>query len=104
MYGEHTIANWLMPPLEHLGIFTASVAHSIAVIISIGGLTYLHVVIGEMVPKTIALQSAETSVLRLVTPMTIAERLFYPAVWVLNIIGNQILKLIGIEPLKAALG
>jgi len=102
MYGEHTIANWLIPPLEHLGIFTASVAHSIAVIISIGGLTYLHVVIGEMVPKTIALQSAETSVLRLVTPMTIAERLFYPAVWVLNIIGNQILKLIGIEPAEGS--
>jgi len=102
MYGEHTIANWLIPPLEHLGIFTVSVAHSIAIIISIGGLTYLHVVIGEMVPKTIALKSAETTVLRLVTPMTIAERLFSPVVWVLNGIGNQILKLLGIQPAEGS--
>jgi CBS domain containing-hemolysin-like protein len=102
MYGEHTIANWLVPPLEHLGVFTTSVAHSFAVILSIGTLTYLHVVIGEMVPKTIALQSAETSVLRLATPMTIAERLFLPIVWVLNGIGNQILRLIGIEPAEGS--
>lgn len=102
MYGEHTIANWLIPPLEHLGIFTVSVAHSIAIVISIGALTYLHVVIGEMIPKTIALQSAETTVLRLVTPMTIMERLFYPVVWVLNALGNQILKLIGIQPAEGS--
>jgi len=102
MYGEHTIANWLIPPIEHLGVFTVSVAHSIAIIISIGGLTYLHVVIGEMVPKTIALQSAETTVLRLVTPMTFAERLFSPVVWVLNGIGNQILKLLGIQPAEGS--
>jgi len=102
MYGEHTIASWLIPPLEHLGIFTEPVAHSIAIILSIGTLTYLHVVIGEMVPKSIALQSAETTVLRLVTPMTISERIFYPIVWLLNAIGNQILKLIGIPPAEAS--
>jgi CBS domain containing-hemolysin-like protein len=101
MYGEHTIAEWLIPPLEHLGFISVAIAHSIAVIISIGLLTYLHVVIGEMVPKTLALQSAEETVIRLSTPMTIAERLFYPIVWVLNNIGNLILKLIGIPPAEA---
>lgn len=101
MYGEHTIATWLIPPLEHLGVFTVSVAHTIAVIFSIGLLTYLHVVIGEMVPKTLALQSAETTVIRLASPMAIAERIFSPVVWVLNTIGNQILKLLGIQPAAA---
>jgi CBS domain containing-hemolysin-like protein len=101
MYGEHTIADWLIPPLEHLGFFSVALAHSIAAIISIGLLTYLHVVIGEMVPKTLALQSAETTVIRLSNPMTIAQRIFYPVVWGLNTIGNQILKIIGIQPAEA---
>jgi CBS domain containing-hemolysin-like protein len=98
MYGEHTIANWLIPPFEHLGIFSVTLAHTIAVILSIGILTYLHVVIGEMVPKSLALQSAEVTVFRLATPMTLAERIFLPVVWVLNNMGNLILKVIGIQP------
>ncbi len=102
MYGEHTIADWLAAPLERLGIFSNALAHTIAFVLSIGLLTYIHVVIGEMIPKSIALQSAETTVIKLVTPMTIAERLFFPAVWALNTIGNQIMKIIGIPPADAS--
>lgn len=98
MYGEHAIADWLVVPLERFGRLASPAAHSIAAVLSIGTLTYLHVVIGEMVPKSIALQSAETTVLRLERPMTIMDRLFLPIVAVLNGIGNGIMRLIGIPP------
>jgi CBS domain containing-hemolysin-like protein len=98
MYGEHAIADWLVVPLESLGRLASPAAHSIAAVLSIGLLTYLHVVIGEMIPKSIALQSAETTVLRLERPMTIMDKIFLPVVVVLNGIGNGIMKLIGIPP------
>lgn len=98
MYGEHAIADWLVVPLESLGRLASPAAHSIAAVLSIGLLTYLHVVIGEMIPKSIALQSAETTVLRLERPMTIMDKLFLPIVAVLNGIGNGIMRLIGIPP------
>lgn len=102
MYGEHTVSNWLVPPLEHLGVFTEPIAHSIAVVLSIGLLTYLHVVIGEMIPKSVALQSAETTAINLAAPMAIAERLFKPVVWALNTTGNLVLKIFGVPPADAS--
>jgi len=92
MYGEHTIADWLVVPLERLGSLASPAAHSIAAFLSIGLLTYLHVVIGEMVPKSIALQSAESTVLRLQRPMAVMDKIFLPIVWVLNGLGNAIIQ------------
>lgn len=96
MYGEHTVAEWLLKPLENLGRLAEPAAHSIAVVISVGLLTYIHVVLGEMIPKSISLGSAETTVMRLARPMLIMERIFFPIVAVLNGIGNWIIRLMGI--------
>lgn len=98
MYGEHAIADWLVEPLARLGTLSTPAAHSIAAVLSIGFLTYLHVVIGEMVPKSIALQSAEATVLRLERPMAVMDKIFLPIVSVLNGLGNAIMKSIGIPP------
>jgi len=84
MYGEHTLAKWLVKPLEYLGDLAEPAAHTIATIISVGFLTYLHVVIGEMVPKSLALQAAERTVLQLVWPMRLTELLFKPIIVLLN--------------------
>jgi CBS domain containing-hemolysin-like protein len=98
MYGERTVAQWLLGPLEALGRLAEPAAHSLAVVLSLGMLTYLHVVIGEMIPKSLALQSPEKSVLRLVPFMNIAERISFPVVVVLNGLGNWIVRLLGIPP------
>lgn len=98
MYGEHAIADWIRSPLESLGMFALPLAHTISIVLSIGFLTYIHVVIGEMVPKTLALQSATSMVLRLQTPMAITERIFLPIVRTLNGIANAIMQMIGIPP------
>lgn len=101
MYGEHVVAEWLLGPLEYFGYLAEPAAHIIATVLSVGVLTYLHVVIGEMVPKSIALQAAEKAVLRLSPAMTIMEKLLYPLSFVLNGIGNFVVRLLGIPPADA---
>ena len=96
MYGEHAVAGWLIEPLEHLGWISTAAAHSIATIISVAVLTYLHVVLGEMIPKSIALQSATAAAVQLSSAMALTEAIFRPVTIVLNWIGNQLLRLIGI--------
>jgi len=85
MYGEHVIADWLIEPLHSLGHLSDAVVHTIATILSVSLLTYLHVVLGEMIPKSFALHTASKTVMALYTPLKISERVFYPVVHVLNI-------------------
>ncbi len=96
MYGEKIIEEWLML------LFHESVAEPVAETISFIGaialLTYLHVVFGEMIPKSLALQSAEPTVLALARPMALLEKLFWPLVAVLNGLGNVIVRLLGVPP------
>lgn len=101
MYGEHAVAEWLLGPLEQWVRLNEATAHAVAVVVAIGLLTFAHVVVGEMVPKSIALQYAERTVLGISGIMQLMKRVFYPAVWVLNSAGNALLRLIGI-PLAGA--
>jgi CBS domain containing-hemolysin-like protein len=98
MYGEHAIAEWLLGPFEDWLHLDEETAHAIATILAIALLTYVHVVVGEMVPKSLALQYAERTVLGIAGIMNLIKRLFYPAVVALNAIGNGILHLLGIPP------
>lgn len=95
MYGEHAIAGWLLGPLHWLRL-SETAAHSIAAVLSIALLTFVHVVVGEMVPKSLALQYAERVSLGISPIMTFMKWLFYPAVVFLNAIGNGILRLLRI--------
>ncbi len=63
---------------------------------SVSILTYLHIVLGEMIPKSLALQNAESTALVIVTPMQMIQKLLLPFVLILNGVGNLTLKLIGI--------
>src|SRR5690606_11222426 len=60
MYGEHAMAEWILHGLEDYTLLGATAAHTLATIIAVTFLTYLHVVLGEMIPKSLALQSAAT--------------------------------------------
>ncbi len=101
MYGEHAIADWFIELFHWLGSLAEPAAHTLAVVLSVGLLTYLHVVIGEMIPKSMALQAAETTVLALDRPMLVMERLFRPLNALLIAIGDRIVLLMGIPPLEA---
>lgn len=97
MYGEHVLAEWLLAPLEQWGWLGSAAAHTIATILAVTLLTYFHVVIGEMVPKSLALQAADQTAVRLSDLMTMADRLFRPLTVVLNRIGNWLLGRLGID-------
>lgn len=101
MYGEHTIAEWILHPLKETHWLTEVTAHSVASIIAIGLMTYLHVVLGEIVPKSIALQAPEATALRVIGPISFIERIFSPAIYVLNLIANAIMRLVGIPQADA---
>ncbi len=101
MYGEHTVAEWLYGPLSQVTPLAGPLAHTAATILAIGVLTYLHVVLGEMVPKSLAIQYAESSVVRLDGPMRVMRTVFSPVVIVLNGIGNAVVGLMGIPPVSA---
>jgi CBS domain containing-hemolysin-like protein len=94
MYGEHVLADWLLAPLHALHIGDEVLAHTIATVLSVSLLTYLHVVIGEMIPKSFALQAASQVVITLYWPLQIADRIFMPLAALLNRISNNIIRLL----------
>jgi CBS domain containing-hemolysin-like protein len=96
MYGEHVLADWFLEGLHFLGELAEPTAHSIATLLAIGSMTYLHVVIGEMIPKSLSLQNAERMSILLASPMSLMERIFSPLVWTLTHLGNWIVSLLGI--------
>lgn len=103
MYGEHAIGEWILALLHRFWEVTETteaLIHTVATIAAVGLLTYLHVVIGEMIPKTLALQAPEATVLGLARPMAVLERLFMPFVIVLNATGNFIVRGLGIQAPK----
>src|SRR5688572_24698507 len=97
MYGEQVVALWLLPYLEPLDSSRWIAAHALASLIAVTVLTYLHIVIGEMIPKALALQRAERTALY-VSPIILAiQTALLPVVVGLNGIGNGLLSLIGIR-------
>ena len=75
----------------------------VAFAISFAVLTYLSVVIGELVPKAVALQKAERLALALAVPIDLLSRAFAPVVWVLQHSSNAVLRVLGIRPAPAGM-
>jgi CBS domain containing-hemolysin-like protein len=101
MYGEPAIGHFVEPYLETLGGLTPATAGTISYIVALSLLTYLHVVIGEMIPKALALADASTMALRLDPLMRLTGSVLSYPVRVLNGIGNLLLRLLRIPPAHA---
>ncbi len=96
MYSEHQVAERLVHWLEGLGAARYVAAHTLASILAVAILTYAHIVFGEMVPKSIALQRAERTVLWITPVMLVVQAVCLPVVLLLNALGNLLLRLIGV--------
>jgi putative hemolysin len=83
----------LFPPAIRSGL-----SHSISAGIAFTLITFLHVVVGELAPKSIALQNPENTSLFVVKPTLWTEKIFKPAIWLLNGAGNALLRLIKVQP------
>jgi CBS domain containing-hemolysin-like protein len=97
MYGEHVLAEWIEPWLMPLDDSRWIAAHALASGISVAILTYLHIVLGEMVPKALALQSADRTVLYVSPVIQALEIGIKPLVVALNAAGNTLLRMVGIR-------
>jgi putative hemolysin len=87
------------PLLSSYFDFTGS--RTVAFLLSFSILTYLSVVLGELVPKAISLQKSEAVAVLLARPLDFLGRATYPVVWVLQRSANLVARLFGVEPQRA---
>jgi CBS domain containing-hemolysin-like protein len=100
--GEMTLASLLQPLLISIDVpGAAAVAHSIAVTVAFLGITTLHVVLGELVPKSMALQRAERVALLIARPMAAFMLAFGPLIHFFDGASNFVLRALGF---RAAIG
>ncbi|HEY8144425.1 MAG TPA: hemolysin family protein [Kofleriaceae bacterium] len=97
MVGEHQLALWIHERLGATGGPDWLLSHGAAGTVAVLALSYLHIVLGEMVPKAIALGNPLRAALFLAPVLRGFELLFWPAVVGLNAIGAGLLKLFGVE-------
>ena len=97
--GEPAIAHLIEKPLAGIWGTTAGIsAYAIAVGISFVIITALHIVLGELAPKSLALQRSEGTALWVVRPLGLFLWLLRPAIYVLNGAGNLVLRMCGLRP------
>ncbi len=101
--GEDVVAVLIINLFTSVGLeMDPATAHNIALPVAFGVITILHIVFGELAPKSYAIQRPESTTLWLAVPLNIFFWLFKPFIWLLNGFSNRILRLIGITPLKEA--
>lgn len=95
--GEATLVRMVEPMFCFIPkAYQLPASHTIAVAIAFTLITVFHVVIGELMPKSIALQYPEKMSLFIAVPMQFITKLFNPAIWILNKLANFLLKLLKI--------
>ena len=96
VYGGVTIAAKVAPFFERYA-FTAPYADNISLVLVVFIITYLSIVIGELVPKTIALNNPEKIAIKVAIPVHYFSRAFYPFVYLLSKSTQLLTQLVGIE-------
>jgi putative hemolysin len=97
--GEPTLARIIEPLLgrvPHASIY----AHSIGIVLTLTLITYLHVILGELVPKTLALQQAERVALAVAAPMDVFLTITKPFLYVMRKSGGFVLRLFGSREMR----
>jgi len=97
MYGESVLASWIEPRLMPYDDYRWFAAHTVASIVAIAVLTYFHIVLGEVVPKALALQASQQTVLYVSPVVEALQVALSPLVTMFNAAGNGLLALMGVK-------
>jgi putative hemolysin len=95
-YGGATLSERLVPVLADIPL-VASIAQSLSVAIVVASITALSVIVGELVPKQLALAKAERIAIAVSRPMRFVAKAAYPIVWVLDNLSRLLLRLLGVR-------
>jgi len=101
--GEPALAHVIEPLLEFLpGEIAGQAAHIVAgTVIAFAIITFLHVIVGELMPKSIALMNPERTARFVARPTLVAEAIFRPFIWLMNGTGNFLLRRLRVRPASA---
>ncbi len=87
--GEPAVATLILPITHAVGLDDV-VGHTISLALAFSIITGLHIVLGELTPKTMAIQNVEKIMLSVALPMLVFQRVMYPFVWLLNHVANWV--------------
>jgi CBS domain containing-hemolysin-like protein len=94
MIGEPYVARLIQPLMWKLGVTSETLISSVSIGIGFGVVTYLHVVLGELMPKSLAIRKSLATTLVISAPLHFFYVLFRPAIWILNGTANWLLKIL----------
>ncbi|HWI54374.1 MAG TPA: hemolysin family protein, partial [Desulfobacteria bacterium] len=100
--GEPAIATLLEPLFIDVIGWSAVLTHTIASVIAFTIITFLHIVLGELVPKSLAIQRSDQTALATAGSLRAFYRIFYPLISSLNWLSILVLKVFGIHPANEA--
>lgn len=96
--GEPAFAALIEPALLSMGVTSQKLIHGIAFVIAFFTISYLHIVVGELVPKTLAIRMAERVSLWTAPALYAFYWFMFPAIWMLNKSSNIIISLLKLKP------
>jgi len=101
--GESVVAKIVINVMHFFGFSgNETLAHQIALPISFAIITVLHIVFGELAPKSLAIQRSESTALGVAYPLRFFYILFSPFIWMLNGLANLVLRALSIQPMHGA--
>ena len=100
--GEPIFARLLEPAMHWVGIESPEAQHRIAFVVGFSAITFLHIVLGELAPKSMAIQKPLPVTLWVAEPLEWFYKISFPFIWALNRTALWLLRLVGIEPASEA--
>ena len=96
--GEPVFVTLLQPVFNWIGVESEQLRHTVAIGVGFTTITFLHIVVGEMAPKSLAIQFPLSTSLWVAYPMRIFHVVMFPFIWLLNESSLKLLRWCGIEP------
>lgn len=95
--GEPAFSKLLEPVFAMLGVESPALIHSVSFVFAFTLISFLHIVVGELAPKSLAIRRPEVLSLWTASPLYLFYWLMYPAIWLLNHSANALLRFLGLD-------